>query len=99
MERLAHAQGREACSPGAGGPRRMNNVLAAASENARNHSDVLGPENPGDHARETGGDAVSMSLRLGCLVSSGLFLVAFAAAVLAQARASRFRPAYMVDHH
>jgi len=41
---------------------------------------------------ETGGDALSMSLDLGYLVSTGIFAVAFAVAVCAQVAASRFRP-------
>ena len=41
---------------------------------------------------ETGGDAVSMSLHLGYLVSSCLFLIVFVAAVFAQTRARRFHP-------
>jgi uncharacterized membrane-anchored protein len=41
---------------------------------------------------ETGGDAVSMSLGLGYLVASGLFLAIFIAAVVAQVRATRFHP-------
>ena len=41
---------------------------------------------------ETGGDAVSMSLNLGYLVSSGLFFVVFLATVFAQARSKSFRP-------
>jgi uncharacterized membrane-anchored protein len=39
---------------------------------------------------ETGGDAVSMSMNLGYLVSSGIFAVVFVIAVLAQIRARRF---------
>src|SRR6185369_6485102 len=42
---------------------------------------------------ETGGDAVSMSMNLGYLVSTGIFLVLFAAAVAAQISAQRFHPA------
>jgi uncharacterized membrane-anchored protein len=41
---------------------------------------------------ETGGDAVSMSMNLGYLVSTGIFMVIFAGAVLLQIRASRFHP-------
>ena len=41
---------------------------------------------------ETGGDAVSMSLNLGYLVSTGLFAALFVAFVVAQARADRFKP-------
>src|SRR5690348_4849158 len=41
---------------------------------------------------ETGGDALSMSLGLGYLVSTGIFAVVFGAAVAAQIRASRFHP-------
>jgi len=41
---------------------------------------------------ETGGDAVSMSLGLGYLVASGLFLAIFIVAVVAQVRATRFHP-------
>jgi len=41
---------------------------------------------------ETGGDAVSMSMNLGYLVSSGIFAVVFVIAVLAQIRARRFHP-------
>jgi uncharacterized membrane-anchored protein len=41
---------------------------------------------------ETGGDAVSMSMNLGYLVSSGIFAVVFVIAVLAQIRAQRFHP-------
>ena len=42
---------------------------------------------------ETGGDAVSMSLKLGYLIASALFLLAFALAVFAQVRARSFTPA------
>jgi uncharacterized membrane-anchored protein len=42
---------------------------------------------------ETGGDAVSMSLGLGYLVGTGIFLVIFVAAVATQISATRFRPA------
>lgn len=41
---------------------------------------------------ETGGDALSMSLNLGYLVSTGIFAVIFAAAVLVQVRAKTFHP-------
>lgn len=41
---------------------------------------------------ETGGDAVSMSLHLGYLVSTGIFATLFVAAVLAQVVAKRFHP-------
>jgi uncharacterized membrane-anchored protein len=41
---------------------------------------------------ETGGDAVSMSLNLGYLVSTGIFAVIFLLAVLAQVSAEKFRP-------
>jgi uncharacterized membrane-anchored protein len=41
---------------------------------------------------ETGGDAVSMSMNLGYLVSSGIFLVVFVAAVVFQIKAQRFQP-------
>jgi len=41
---------------------------------------------------ETGGDAVSMSMALGYLVSTGIFGVLFVAAVLWQIRAQRFHP-------
>jgi uncharacterized membrane-anchored protein len=41
---------------------------------------------------ETGGDAVSMSLNLGYLVGSAIFLFAFVAAVIAQVRAAAFSP-------
>ncbi len=41
---------------------------------------------------ETGGDAVSMSLNLGYLISTGIFAVVFAIAVVAQIRATRFHP-------
>jgi len=41
---------------------------------------------------ETGGDAVSMSLNLGYLVSTGIFAVLFVLAVAAQIRATTFRP-------
>jgi uncharacterized membrane-anchored protein len=42
---------------------------------------------------ETAGDAASMSLHLGYLTATGLFAAVFAALVLAQIRASGFRPA------
>jgi uncharacterized membrane-anchored protein len=42
---------------------------------------------------ETGGDALSMSMNLGYLVSTGIFAAIFIAFVYAQVRASRFRPA------
>jgi uncharacterized membrane-anchored protein len=41
---------------------------------------------------ETGGDAVSMSMNLGYLVSTGLFAVIFIVAVIAQVSAKRFHP-------
>ena len=41
---------------------------------------------------ETGGDALSMSLDLGYLVSTGIFAAIFAAAVAVQIRASNFHP-------
>ena len=41
---------------------------------------------------ETGGDAVSMSMELGYLVSTGIFLLVFIAAVSAQIAAQRFYP-------
>ena len=41
---------------------------------------------------ETGGDAVSMSLNLGYLVSTGIFAAAFVALVIVQIRAKGFRP-------
>lgn len=42
---------------------------------------------------ETGGDAVSMSMQMGYLVSTGLFAAIFLAAVLVQVRAEGFHPA------
>ncbi|HEY3700595.1 MAG TPA: hypothetical protein VGK97_14765 [Spongiibacteraceae bacterium] len=42
---------------------------------------------------ETGGDAVSMSMNLGYLVSTGIFAVIFIVAVIAQIRAEKFHPA------
>lgn len=42
---------------------------------------------------ETGGDAVSMSMNLGYLVGTSIFLVIFLAAVTAQMRAREFHPA------
>lgn len=41
---------------------------------------------------ETGGDTVSMSMGLGYLVSTGIFMVAFVGAVLLQIRARKFHP-------
>lgn len=41
---------------------------------------------------ETGGDTVSMSLNLGYLVSTGIFLCLFIAAVIMQIKATRFHP-------
>src|ERR1700737_4475287 len=41
---------------------------------------------------ETGGDAVSMSMNLGYLVGTAIFMVVFIAAVVAQIRATRFHP-------
>ena len=41
---------------------------------------------------ETGGDAVSMSMNLGYLVGTGIFMVVFVAAVLLQIRAKKFQP-------
>jgi uncharacterized membrane-anchored protein len=41
---------------------------------------------------ETGGDAVSMSMKLGYLAGTGVFLVAFVVAVAVQIRAIRFHP-------
>src|SRR5438132_4338435 len=42
---------------------------------------------------ETGGDAVSMSMNLGYLVSTGIFAVIFIIAVIAQVSAKGFHPA------
>lgn len=42
---------------------------------------------------ETGGDALSMSMNLGYLVSTGIFAAIFIAAVLVQIRAKAFHPA------
>ncbi len=42
---------------------------------------------------ETGGDALSMSLNLGYLVSTAIFAVVFLVAVSAQIRARTYRPA------
>ncbi len=41
---------------------------------------------------ETGGDAVSMSMNLGYLVSTGIFAVLFLVAVFAQVSSSKFHP-------
>ncbi|MBY0508861.1 MAG: hypothetical protein K2P94_01795 [Rhodospirillaceae bacterium] len=41
---------------------------------------------------ETGGDAVSMSMNLGYLISTGIFAAIFIAAVIAQISAKRFHP-------
>ncbi|WP_425148687.1 hypothetical protein [Deinococcus sp.] len=41
---------------------------------------------------ETGGDALSMSMKLGYLLSTGIFAVLFFVAVAFQLRAKRFRP-------
>ena len=41
---------------------------------------------------ETGGDAVSMSMNLGYLVSTGIFAVLFIIAVIAQIKAEQFHP-------
>ena len=41
---------------------------------------------------ETGGDAVSMSLGLGYLLSTGIFLVIFIIAVIVQIKAKKFHP-------
>ena len=41
---------------------------------------------------ETGGDALSMSMNLGYLLSTGIFAVVFIVFVAAQVRADRFRP-------
>ncbi len=41
---------------------------------------------------ETGGDAVSMSMNLGYLVSTGIFAAIFAVAVLVQIQAKKFHP-------
>src|SRR3954447_18839572 len=41
---------------------------------------------------ETGGDAVSMSMDLGYLISTGIFAVIFAGAVLLEIRARKFHP-------
>src|ERR1041384_3524788 len=42
---------------------------------------------------ETGGDAVSMSMNLGYLVATAIFMVIFIAAVGAQVRATRYHAA------
>ena len=41
---------------------------------------------------ETGGDAVTMSMNLGYLVGTGIFMVLFIGAVIAQIQAQRFHP-------
>lgn len=41
---------------------------------------------------ETGGDALSMSMNLGYLLSTGIFAAVFLAAVIVQIRAKRFHP-------
>ncbi len=41
---------------------------------------------------ETGGDAVSMSMNLGYLIGTGIFLVVFLVAVFAQIKAKKFHP-------
>ncbi|MEI6340171.1 MAG: hypothetical protein WCQ57_16585, partial [Verrucomicrobiota bacterium] len=41
---------------------------------------------------ETGGDAVSMSMDLGYLVSTGIFAVLFIAAVVVQIASQKFHP-------
>ncbi|HEY3297559.1 MAG TPA: hypothetical protein VGK34_02800, partial [Armatimonadota bacterium] len=41
---------------------------------------------------ETGGDAVSMSMKLGYLVSTGIFGLIFLVAVVVQVRAKKFHP-------
>jgi uncharacterized membrane-anchored protein len=41
---------------------------------------------------ETGGDAVSMSMNLGYLLSTGIFSIIFVIAVIAQIKAKRFTP-------
>jgi uncharacterized membrane-anchored protein len=41
---------------------------------------------------ETGGDALSMSMNLGYLLSTGIFAIVFLVFVAAQVRADRFRP-------
>lgn len=41
---------------------------------------------------ETGGDALSMSMQLGYLLSTGIFALVFAIAVTAQIRANKFHP-------
>ena len=41
---------------------------------------------------ETGGDAVSMSMNLGYLISTGIFMAIFVTTVIAQISADRFRP-------
>jgi len=41
---------------------------------------------------ETGGDAVSMSMELGYLVGTGIFMVVFVGAVLVQIKAKKFHP-------
>lgn len=42
---------------------------------------------------ETGGDAVSMSMHMGYLLSTGIFLIVFASALVLQIRSRRFQPA------
>src|SRR3569833_2282071 len=42
---------------------------------------------------ETGGDALTMSMHLGYLLSTGIFAAVFLAAVVVQIRARRFHPA------
>lgn len=41
---------------------------------------------------ETGGDAVSMSMHLGYLATTGIFAALFALAVIAQIKVNKFHP-------
>lgn len=59
-----------------------------SQQSAGDHPGILDYQDIGNNAGETGGDAVSMSMDLGYLLSTGIFAVIFFSAVSAQISAS-----------
>ena len=48
---------------------------------------------------ETAGDALSMSMNLGYLVSTAIFAALFFVAVITQIKAKQFHPFFILGHH
>ncbi len=62
-------------------------------QSTRSYTDILVIKILATTLGETGGDAVSMSMDLGYLVSTGIFAVLFIIAVIVQIKAEQFHPA------